>query len=155
MKKQKRKKLGLRCRFIKRKDLEAVARIHSDAFSSTTKDELEDRVKPKGIKRRKMSKGAMVALHKEEVVGYILFDIEGKKMYLANVGVDSKRRSRGICNKMIPWLLKRLSAYRCTSAYLNVAKDNEAARRCYKGNGFIDKDDSFMVCMEYSPKDEE
>lgn len=147
MKKQLKK---ITCRMIRRSDAAAVAELHSDAFSRSSAEEFESRV-------RNRKEKAMVAEKKDgTIIGYVLFDIEhkpgvGRVMYVANVGVSEKHRSRGVCGAMLPWLVKRVRKYDCEYAYLVVFKDNESAKRCYERAGFVPEDSSGMIRMEYHP----
>lgn len=147
--KNKKAKKRFSCHFIRKSEAKAVAAIHSDAFSSISTKSVKEKVEGK-------TEGCVVAKNRKgTVVGYIFFDIESdEKMYVANVGVHKKHRGKGVCGRMIKWLTKRLKKFNCKMAYLSVAQENESAKTCYTSRGFVAKDDTFMIRMEYWPDGE-
>lgn len=147
MKKKSKKRFA--CHFVRKSEAKAVAAIHSEAFMSVSAKSVKEKIGSK-------TEGCMVAKNRKgTVVGYIFFDIEGDKMYVANVGVHKKHRGKGVCGRMIKWLMKRLPKFGCKSAYLSVSKENESAKACYTSRGFTAKDDTFMIRMEYWPEGEQ
>ena len=146
------KKLNnLTCRMIARGDLKEVVALHTDAFFNADEEEIARRVK--GKKER-----AMVCVSRSgRIEGYVFFDCETvdneRTMYIANVGVRTKSRNKGVCGTMLPWLVKRLARYKCNSANLIVSSGNDPAIRCYESAGFCMSRKSGMSGMEYRPKE--
>jgi ribosomal protein S18 acetylase RimI-like enzyme len=142
----KKKLNNVECRLIEEKDFKSVNKIYGETFfAGGDPDELKDRIGR-----------AVVAVKGKKVLGFAFFDIEpdgrGQAMYIANVGVSPRTRSRGVCGLMVGHLAKKIRTYRCKYAYLNVFEDNEYARRCYSRIGFKAVDDGGMIRMEFRPK---
>jgi predicted N-acetyltransferase YhbS len=128
----KKKFKKITCRMIRKEDVRAVEKLHDEAFAS--EDDLGNRVRGKTLR-------ALVATKNDgTIVGYVLFDIEQnereKVIYVANVGVGVKYRSRGVCGVMLPWLVARLTRLGIKRAYLTVFSDKEGAVSCYTSAGF-------------------
>lgn len=115
-------------------DIKSVAKVHAEAFDIFSAESAVSSVSDHAGQNKE--NGAVVAIVGKTIVGYALFSIQEKDMYIGNVGVRKRNRGQGVCGRMIPWLLKRLSCFGCETASLFVVSDTDAAVRCYKSHGF-------------------
>ncbi len=140
------KQLSVTCRFMLPGDIKGVAKAHAEAFDNDPTRALETAKEHSGESK---DSGAVVAVVGKTVVGYALFTVSDKDMYISNVGVLKRYRGKGVCGSMIPWLLRRISCYDCDTASLYVVSDTDAAVRCYKSHGF--KGDGDSSSLTYKP----
>jgi [ribosomal protein S18]-alanine N-acetyltransferase len=56
--------------------------------------------------------------------------------HIMTIGVRTDRRRAGLGARLLEALLERAAAWQCTRVLLEVAADNEAARRLYERYGF-------------------
>jgi len=127
------KQLKVTCRFMTKSDVRGVAKAHAEAFDYDPARALEKAQEHSGTSKEN---GAVVAVVGKTVVGYALFSIQDKDMYIGNVGVAKRYRGQGVCGSIIPWLLRRIACFDCDTASLFVVSDTDAAVRCYKSHGF-------------------
>jgi len=126
-------------------DVRGVAKVHAEAFDNDANRALETATEHSGLSK---DHGAVVAVVGKTIVGYALFKVEEKDMYISNVGVRKQNRGQGVCGHMIPWLLRRIDCFNCETASLYVVSETDAAVRCYKSHGFVGDDSS----LTYRPK---
>jgi ribosomal protein S18 acetylase RimI-like enzyme len=127
------KDLKVTCRFMTQADESGVAKVHAEAFDNDPTRALQTAKEHSGHSK---TEGAVVAVVGKTIVGYALFTVQDKDMYISNVGVRKRNRGHGVCGSMIPWLLRRIACFDCETASLFVVSDTDAAVRCYKSHGF-------------------
>ncbi len=79
----------------------------------------------------------LVALLKNEVVGYIVPWFITDEVQIANLAVKENYRQQGLGRFMLSQVLHLAQKRQCRSAFLEVRKSNQAARRLYESLGFI------------------
>ena len=116
-------------------DLEQVIQI----------DELEKKIELKQI---------YIAKFKDEIIGYIMFDIIEKTNYIMRyrkqlnidaICVDEKYRGKGIGTYLLNYTKEIAIENNCTDMYLAVSEENKRAIKCYEKFGFKVKQISYSM----------
>ncbi len=91
------------------------------------------------------AKEIFVAKIKDEIVGYITFNIKEKdnpsmryrkQLQIEAICVDEKNRGKGIGTELLEYARKFGKENNCTDLYLTVNKENEKAIKIYERFGF-------------------
>ena len=105
-------------------------------------------------KTRIENKELFVAKLKDEVVGYILFNISEKdnpimkyrkQLSIEAICVDEKCRREGIGTALLEYVNKLGKENGCTHLYLTVNKENENAIKVYEKFGFNVKNIAYIM----------
>jgi ribosomal-protein-alanine N-acetyltransferase len=78
----------------------------------------------------------LVALEEEQVVGYGGLADFGTEAHVMTLGVRADRQRHGLGDRLLAGLLTEASRRRIDRVLLEVAADNDAARRLYARHGF-------------------
>ena len=106
------------------------------------------------FKTRIENKELFVAKLKDEVVGYILFNISEKdnpimkyrkQLSIEAICVDEKCRREGIGTALLEYVNKLGKENGCTHLYLTVNKENENAIKVYEEFGFNVKNIAYIM----------
>jgi len=85
----------------------------------------------------------LVAIHGEEVVGYIVGEIVSsgvlrryRRGHILNIAVDGRQRRRGVGTRLMREIESKFRERRATKASLEVRESNAAARSFYRRRGY-------------------
>jgi ribosomal-protein-alanine N-acetyltransferase len=112
-------------------DADALADMHASAF-----DDAWDRTAIAGILALPTTV-ALAAWEGDRAVGVVFLQAAGGEAEVLSVGVRPTLRRRGLGRRLLAAALCRLIAVGITQVTLEVAVDNEAARRLYAASGFV------------------
>lgn len=144
-------KLSIKIRYAKTKDIEKIVQLWSEFMEEHHKlYKLGIRPTQKNIKKIKKwfrkkirSKGLIIAEHKEDLIGYILFyksefplEKDYSVGYISDIFVKKQYRSLGIGVKLIKKAQKALKRKKCDTAALSVIYLNRKAIEFYKKRGY-------------------
>lgn len=79
----------------------------------------------------------MVAEVREQVAGYMIYELHKNRLHVLNFAVDPPHRRRGVGRAMIQKLFNKLSPLRRTSIVLDVRETNLEAQKFYRACGFL------------------
>ncbi len=96
---------------------------------------------------------ALFATEAGEVAGYASWQVYGRAAHVVHVIVDRRHRRCGIGRALMDALRTRAGGAGCTRWYLNVKRDNEAARRLYERCGLRVDCEGWAVEMDWSCAD--
>lgn len=125
--KTRRRKKPLVIRYIRKSDRRCASHIDDGCFGNSEADFAPD-----------SGQKIVVASQAGEIVGYIRFDIEEERIYLANVCTAENARGEGICKKMVRWLIRKLPTYRRDR--IELFSISHASTACYASVGFKNED---------------
>lgn len=77
-----------------------------------------------------------VGEHDGEVVGYVGLMVIAPDADIQTIAVSAVHRARGIGGKLLTTAMSEARARQCSQLRLEVAADNESARRLYEQSGF-------------------
>ena len=121
---------SLRIRRMVYRDLDAVAAIESQSFSSPW------RTSSYGRSVAESHQHFYVAELDGRLVGYAGFWAEAHDAHIAKVAVGPKSRRRGIASALLTHLLGEIRELGLRRAYLEVRRTNLAAQELYRRFGF-------------------
>jgi len=78
----------------------------------------------------------MVAEHDDRVVGFMVYELNKKRLHVLNFAVAPEYRRRGVGTQMVAKLVGKLSAQRRTRIVLEVRETNLPAQLFFRANGF-------------------
>lgn len=108
--------------------VEIEARVFPDPWSAA---QLEYELTPQP------GSASLVALRAGRIIGYALARRVADEVTLANLAVDPPDQRQGVGQSLLAELLRRLRRYAPLTVYLEVAVDNQPARRLYQRFGFV------------------
>ncbi|MEQ1902642.1 MAG: ribosomal protein S18-alanine N-acetyltransferase [Pirellulaceae bacterium] len=79
----------------------------------------------------------MVAEHEEQVVGFMIYELNRSDLHILNFAVRPDARRRGVGMQMLDKLVGKLSQQRRTRISLEVRETNLAAQLFFKNTGFV------------------
>jgi [ribosomal protein S18]-alanine N-acetyltransferase len=79
----------------------------------------------------------MVAEYEEQVVGFMIYELNQSDLHVLNFAVRPDARRRGVGMQMIEKLMSKLSQQRRTKISLEVRETNLAAQLFFKNMGFV------------------
>ncbi len=79
----------------------------------------------------------MVAEHEEQVVGFMIYELNRSDLHILNFAVRPDARRRGVGLQMLDKLVGKLSQQRRTRISLEVRETNLAAQLFFKNTGFV------------------
>lgn len=106
---------------------------------------VDEVISKEDFKQRRQAKEIFVAKIKNEIVGYITFNIREKdnpsmryrkQLQIEAICVDGKNREKGIGTELLKYAKKIGKENNCTDLYLTVNKENENAIKVYEKFGF-------------------
>jgi len=119
---------------IRAADLAEVTRIHAASFDDAWNAPMLRRI------LAMVGAGGLVARDgggdDDAVIGFALSRIAGGECEILSLAVDPAHRRRGIGKSLLAAALRDAAAARAKAVFLEVAEDNEAARRLYAAHGF-------------------
>lgn len=78
----------------------------------------------------------MVAEHEEQVVGFMIYELQKSRIHVLNFAVHPRHRRSGVGSQMIAKLTAKLSSQRRNRIQLEVRETNLAAQLFFRTNGF-------------------
>lgn len=78
----------------------------------------------------------MVAEHEEQVVGFMIYELQKSRIHVLNFAVHPRYRRCGVGSQMIAKLSAKLSSQRRNRIQLEVRETNLAAQLFFRTNGF-------------------
>jgi ribosomal-protein-alanine N-acetyltransferase len=123
-------RLRVHIRWMIRRDMQEVLEIENDGFEFPWYE--EDFIR---CLRQRNCIG-MVAEHNDQVVGFMIYELEKSKLHLLNFAVARPFRRHGIGNQMIEKLIGKLSHQRRTRIVLEIRETNLPAQLFFKDCGF-------------------
>jgi [ribosomal protein S18]-alanine N-acetyltransferase len=78
----------------------------------------------------------MVCELREQVIGYMIYELEKTRLDVTNFAVHPEWRFRGIGRQMVQKLISKLSSHRRTSLRVTVGEWNTAAHLFFRSQGF-------------------
>jgi ribosomal-protein-alanine N-acetyltransferase len=116
---------------MKRSHVPAVATLERELFAEEPWSErvLEEELAAPG-------RYYLVALEEEHVVGYGGLARFGTEAHVMTLGVRADRRRHGLGDRLLTGLLSEAGSRRIDRVLLEVAADNDAAKRLYARHGF-------------------
>jgi ribosomal-protein-alanine N-acetyltransferase len=115
---------------IRAADLAEVTRIHAASFDDAWNTPMLRRILAMA------GAGGLVARDGDAVIGFVLSRIAGGECEILSLAVDPAHRRRGAGKSLLAAALRDAAAARAKAVFLEVAEDNEAARRLYAAHGF-------------------
>ncbi|MEM6330512.1 MAG: ribosomal protein S18-alanine N-acetyltransferase [Planctomycetota bacterium] len=122
--------LRVHIRWMIRRDMAEVLDIERDSFEFPWFE--EDFIR---CLRQRNCIG-MVAEHGEDVVGFMIYELQKTRLHVLNFAVGGQCRRRGVGEQMISKLIGKLSSQRRTRITLEVRETNLAAQLFFKRAGF-------------------
>jgi ribosomal-protein-alanine N-acetyltransferase len=78
----------------------------------------------------------MVAEHEEQIVGFMIYELNRNLLHVMNFAVRADFRRRGLGSQMLDKLISKLSQQRRTRITLEVRESNLAAQLFFRRSGF-------------------
>ena len=78
----------------------------------------------------------MVAEHGDEIVGFMVYELQKSRLRIMNFAVSAKTRRQGVGVQMMQRLVDKLSQQRRKEIILEVRETNLEAQLFFKGQGF-------------------
>lgn len=78
----------------------------------------------------------MVAEHEDQIVGFMIYELNRNQLHALNFAVRVDFRRRGVGSQMLDKLMSKLSQQRRTSISLEVRESNLAAQLFFRRSGF-------------------
>ena len=115
---------------IRQSDLPAIAALHACCFDEPWRIELIGRIAraPGGI--------GFLWRHEGEAQGFVLCQTNGARGEVLSLGVAPPVRQQGIARALMNAVIEAVGRRGLDVLYLEVAEDNDAARRLYGALGF-------------------
>ena len=122
--------LRVHIRWMIRRDMQEVLDIENEGFEFPWYE--EDFIR---CLRQRNCIG-MVAEHNEQVVGFMIYELEKARLHLLNFAVARPYRRRGVGSQMVDKLIGKLSSQRRTRIILEIRETNLPAQLFFKDRGF-------------------
>jgi len=113
-----------------RRDIPEVLAIEAESFEFSWSE--EDFIR---CLRQRNCIG-MVAQYDDQVVGFMIYELQKTRIHALNFAVAKNYRRRGVGSQMIAKLTGKLSAQRRNRILLEVRETNLPAQLFFRGNGF-------------------
>ncbi len=108
----------------------------------------------------------MVAEHDDQVVGFMIYELNKNRIQVLNFAAAPEMRRRGVGTQMVRKLIGKLSAQRRTRILLEVRETNLAAQLFFRGGGFRaisvlrdyyedTPEDAYLMQYRYLPEESE
>ncbi len=145
-------------RFMRLKDVDAVAAIEKDTFARPwSRESFRQEVS------RNVAARYLVAEEDGEILGYAGAWVILDESHITNIAVREDARRRGIGRMLTSQLLRILSNLGACYATLEVRVSNERAQNLYKSLGFVsvgkrkryyedNNEDAFLMVCEHMPE---
>ncbi len=145
-------------RFMRLKDVDAVAAIEKDTFARPwSRESFRQEV------TRNVAARYLVAEEDGEILGYAGAWVILDESHITNIAVRADARGRGLGKKLTAQLLQVLSNLGACYATLEVRVSNERAQNLYKSLGFVsvgkrkryyedNNEDAFLMVCEHMPE---
>ena len=117
-------------RWMIRRDMAEVLSIEANCFEFAWCE--DDFVR---CMRRRNCIG-MVAEHDDQVVGFMIYELQKSRIHVLNFAVAEDYRRRGVGSQMIAKLVGKLSSQRRSRLTLEVRETNLPAQLFFRENGF-------------------
>lgn len=117
-------------RWMIRRDMPEVLDIESDSFEFPWSE--DDFIR---CLRQRNCIG-MVADLDDQVVGFMIYELQKTRLHILNFAVSSAYRHRGVGNRMVEKLVGKLSDQRRSRILLEVRETNLAAQLFFRSQGF-------------------
>ena len=127
---QQKDQLRVHIRWMIRRDMQEVLEIENDGFEFPWYE--EDFIR---CLRQRNCIG-MVAEHNDQVVGFMIYELEKSKLHLLNFAVAREHRRQGVGRQMIDKLIGKLSHQRRTRIVLEIRETNLPAQLFFKQCNF-------------------
>ena len=145
-------------RFMRLKDVDAVAAIEQDTFARPWSRESFRLELTRNVAAR-----YLVAEENGEVLGYAGAWVILDESHITNIAVREESRGRGLGRRLTAELLQILSNLGAAYATLEVRVSNERAQHLYKSLGFVsvgkrkryyedNNEDAFLMVCEHLPE---
>ena len=145
-------------RFMRLKDVDAVAAIEQDTFARPWSRESFRQELTRNVAAR-----YVVAEENGEILGYAGAWVILDESHITNIAVREDARGRGIGRKLTAELLQILSNLGACYATLEVRVSNERAQNLYKSLGFVsvgkrkryyedNNEDAYLMVCEHLPE---
>lgn len=146
-------------RWMIRRDMPEVLRIEQSSFEFPWAE--EDFVR---CLRQRNCIG-MVAEYEEQVVGFMIYELDRDQLHVLNFAVRPDARRRGVGSQMVEKLAGKLSQQRRTRISLEVRETNLAAQVFFRNAGFKaisvlrdyyddTTEDAYVMNFDFSTADE-
>ena len=145
-------------RFMRLKDVDAVAEIEQAAFARPwSRESFRQELTRNAVARY------LVAEEDGKILGYAGAWVILDESHITNIAVQEEARGRGIGKKLTAELLQILSNLSACYATLEVRVSNERAQNLYKSLGFVsvgkrkryyedNNEDAFLMVCEHLPE---
>ncbi|QDT64958.1 ribosomal protein S18-alanine N-acetyltransferase [Calycomorphotria hydatis] len=120
----------LQIRWLIRRDLRSVLDIEKDCFEFPWSE--EDFL----TCLRQRNCIGMVAEQNDEIVGFMIYDLQKSRLRILNFAVAADRRRQGVGHRMITRLVDKLSQQRRNEILLEVRETNLDAQLFFKSQDF-------------------
>jgi len=108
----------------------------------------------------------MVAEHDDQVVGFMIYELNKNRIQVLNFAAAPEMRRRGVGTQMVRKLIGKLSAQRRTRILLEVRETNLAAQLFFRDSGFRaisvlrdyyedTPEDAYLMQYRYLPEEAE
>jgi ribosomal-protein-alanine N-acetyltransferase len=121
---------GAHIRWMIRRDMPEVLNIESQSFEFPWSE--DDFIR---CLRQRNCIG-MVAEHEEQIVGFMIYELNRNLLHVMNFAVRADFRRRGLGSQMLDKLISKLSQQRRTRITLEVRESNLAAQLFFRRSGF-------------------
>jgi len=121
---------GAHIRWMIRRDMPEVLNIESQSFEFPWSE--DDFIR---CLRQRNCIG-MVAEHEEQIVGFMIYELNRNLLHVLNFAVRADFRRRGLGSQMLDKLVSKLSQQRRTRITLEVRESNLAAQLFFRRAGF-------------------
>lgn len=118
--------LLLHIRWMIRRDMPEVLRIEQDGFEWPWTEEDFLRC----LRERNVI--GMSAEHKDEVVGYMVYELHPRRLHIMNLAVHPDYRRQGVGRQMVAKLVGKLRDHRRTAVTVDVRETNLAAQLFFR-----------------------
>lgn len=122
--------MDVHIRWMIRRDMREVLQIEFEAFEFPWSEDDFNRVL---VQRNAIG---VVAEHKHEVIGFVIYSLHKTRLELLNFAVSPKVHRQGVGRRLAEHLVKKLHAGRRTRLTANVRESNLAAQLFLRAVGF-------------------
>jgi ribosomal-protein-alanine N-acetyltransferase len=119
-------------RWLIRRDMDEVLRIEAESFGVNRWSEEEFLA----CLRQRNCIGVTIVRDYSEVLGFMIYELNKKKLTILNMAVEPKSRRQGFGRLAIQRLKDKLRQQKRTSVHSHVTEDNLVAQLFFSGCGF-------------------
>lgn len=123
-------KIQVYIRWMICRDMPEVMQIENSSFEFTWSEDYFIKV----LRRR--NRIGMVAEYENQVVGFMIYDLNCKRIHVLNFAVLPEFRRLGVGKQMVERLISKLSAHRWNRILLEVRETNLPAQLFFRNCGF-------------------